>query len=275
MKKQTIDGVQRNLIEKAMLACFEAGHGITHDELRALLDKPECIKCCDTGEADSGGVHPWGEAINIPCDCKLVAQPQGEAEHLRAELQELRDSMSFRTSLIGRTITECDTLRAKLEELVSAVRSINFGPAHAIQILGDNEPCYPQRKEWIDWLLELCNSVSVEPNSESEFELLRQEVLELEECLRIKTQLYDQECTSSRNHKNEAESMRCKLAERDALLRSTSIRLHNAHHKMDRLMEISPIHKVKLLTDAMHHVAYAHKCIDMPATTEPKSKPQN
>lgn len=179
--KQTIDGVQRKLIEKAMLACFEAGHGITHDELRALLDKPECIKCCDTGEADSGGVHPWGEAINIPCDCVLVTQPQGEVERLRAELQELRDSMSFRTSLIGETITERDTLRIK-------------------------------------------------------------------------------------------------LAEQDALLRSTSIRLHNAHHKMDRLMEISPIHKVKLLTDAMHHVAYAHKCIDMPAisnSAEPKQKPQD
>lgn len=35
----TID-VSRELIEKAMLACFEAGHGITHDELRALLDAP-------------------------------------------------------------------------------------------------------------------------------------------------------------------------------------------------------------------------------------------
>lgn len=32
-----IDGVPREIIEKAMLACFEAGHGITHDELRALL----------------------------------------------------------------------------------------------------------------------------------------------------------------------------------------------------------------------------------------------
>ena len=29
-----------------------------------------CPKCNGTGEADSGGVQPWGEGINIPCDCK-------------------------------------------------------------------------------------------------------------------------------------------------------------------------------------------------------------
>ena len=47
-------------------------------ELRALLDKASCIKCNDTGEADSGGVQPWGEGINIPCDCAPAAQHQGE-----------------------------------------------------------------------------------------------------------------------------------------------------------------------------------------------------
>lgn len=40
MSNQVINGVSRELIEKAMLACFEAGHGITHDELRALIDAP-------------------------------------------------------------------------------------------------------------------------------------------------------------------------------------------------------------------------------------------
>jgi hypothetical protein len=41
---QTIDGVPRELIDKAMLACFEAGFGIPHAELRALLDSAPCAK---------------------------------------------------------------------------------------------------------------------------------------------------------------------------------------------------------------------------------------
>ncbi|HGS8169849.1 TPA: hypothetical protein ACMFTJ_001766 [Pseudomonas aeruginosa] len=31
---------------------------------------PKCVKCGGTGEADSGGVHPWGEPVLIPCDCE-------------------------------------------------------------------------------------------------------------------------------------------------------------------------------------------------------------
>lgn len=41
---QTIDGVPGELIEKAMLACFEAGFGIPHAKLRALLYSAPCSK---------------------------------------------------------------------------------------------------------------------------------------------------------------------------------------------------------------------------------------
>ncbi|HDY5495298.1 TPA: hypothetical protein RQ707_006361, partial [Pseudomonas aeruginosa] len=46
---------------------------------RAALAQPspKCVKCGGTGEADSGGVHPWGEPVLIPCDCETE---QAEAE---------------------------------------------------------------------------------------------------------------------------------------------------------------------------------------------------
>lgn len=47
-------------------------------ELRSILDNPACIKCNDTGEADSGGAQPWGEGINIPCDCELPDHQHGK-----------------------------------------------------------------------------------------------------------------------------------------------------------------------------------------------------
>ncbi len=33
------------------------------------ITTPRCLECQDTGMRDSGGEHPWGEAIFIPCGC--------------------------------------------------------------------------------------------------------------------------------------------------------------------------------------------------------------
>ncbi|MBA6133252.1 hypothetical protein [Pseudomonas juntendi] len=89
-----------------------------------------------------------------------------------AEVERLRIELDLRTQEREKFLGWCrdaraesTKLRAQLAELVSAVRSINFGPAHAIQMRGDDEPCYPQRKEWIEWLLELCEATSVEPSA--------------------------------------------------------------------------------------------------------------
>ncbi|MGY4639004.1 hypothetical protein [Pseudomonas sp. TE24901] len=44
------------------------------------------------------------------------------------------------------------------DELVSAVRSINRSPHHMVKAIDDDQPQYRQRKEWIDWVLELCDA---------------------------------------------------------------------------------------------------------------------
>lgn len=53
--------------------------------VRELYERPQpapviqdCPKCGGTGMADSGGAQPWGEPIEIPCDCRaaiLQAEP--------------------------------------------------------------------------------------------------------------------------------------------------------------------------------------------------------
>jgi hypothetical protein len=53
-----------------------------------------------------------------------------------------------------------DDLGASLKDLISAVRSINRSPAYKVTVIGDDEPQYRQRKEWIDWVLELCDKAS-------------------------------------------------------------------------------------------------------------------
>lgn len=46
------------------------------EPLDALAQQPAaCPKCDGTGEADSGGIHPWGAPAMIPCDCQQPAAP--------------------------------------------------------------------------------------------------------------------------------------------------------------------------------------------------------
>jgi hypothetical protein len=49
-----------------------------------------------------------------------------------------------------------------IRELISGVRTINWSPQHKINIPHDDEPCYWQRKEWIDWVLELADAAEKE-----------------------------------------------------------------------------------------------------------------
>jgi hypothetical protein len=44
--------------------------------LAAPVQEPVCHICKGTGEMDHGGTYPWGEAINIPCEC--TTQPAAQ-----------------------------------------------------------------------------------------------------------------------------------------------------------------------------------------------------
>jgi len=50
-----------------------------------------------------------------------------------------------------------DCATEQLQSLISAVRSINHGPRHSHQLPGNDEPCYLQRKEWVEWILGICD----------------------------------------------------------------------------------------------------------------------
>lgn len=57
-------------------ATFKHGEcNADHSELSFKVKNPVCQKCKGTGEQDSGGVYPWGEGINVPCDCEAARQP--------------------------------------------------------------------------------------------------------------------------------------------------------------------------------------------------------
>ncbi len=80
-----------------------------------------------------------------------------------------------------------DTVRVskgKLDELISVARSINRGKAHEIRVPGDDEPCYLQRKEWVDWAVTACEELVEDLTASA---ALRGELAEVRQQLSNKT----------------------------------------------------------------------------------------
>ena len=77
---------------------------------------------------------------------ELYASTQEGFERMQAE----RDTLQLRLNATDQ----------RIDELVSAVRSINRGRRHEVFVPGDDEPQYRQRKEWVDWVLSLCDEAS-------------------------------------------------------------------------------------------------------------------
>ncbi|WP_462402231.1 Lar family restriction alleviation protein [Pseudomonas sp. Marseille-QA0332] len=123
--------------------------------------------CGYLDDALGGTKHQINEIENALSASAEPAQDAnaGEVERLRANAKELTVDLAEALKQQCADMRTIDALRAQLDELVSAVRSINYGPAHAVQVPGDDEPCYAQRKEWIDWLLGLCVAASAEPST--------------------------------------------------------------------------------------------------------------
>ncbi|MPQ71458.1 hypothetical protein [Pseudomonas sp. MWU12-2323] len=122
----------------------------------------------DVGEHSN--MHcPWTTALEIlDGDFKTDSDQDREVERLLGDLTLTQLARQGDKIEVDGLKALNDGLRVKLAGLVSAVRSINHGRKDEVRMPGDDEPCYAQRKEWIDWVLGLCDaalSASVEPAS--------------------------------------------------------------------------------------------------------------
>jgi len=50
-------------------------------------------------------------------------------------------------------------IRQSIASLVGAISSINRMPQHEVFVPEDEEPCYWQRKEWVDWIYEISQEI--------------------------------------------------------------------------------------------------------------------
>ncbi len=94
------------------------------------------------------GYDPHGPDI-------VMASAFDEATRLFLDAAERCVASERREKELQQRLTAADE---RWRELVSAVRSINRSPQYKVMAIDDDEPQYRQRKEWIDWVLGLCDA---------------------------------------------------------------------------------------------------------------------
>lgn len=88
-----------------------------------------------------------------------VTLTNDEAERLYSVLLQQQESFAAKVAEVERLDAENDELRRRGDELSSAILTINKAKRHEIMIDGDDEPCYWQRKEWVEWIVGLANQI--------------------------------------------------------------------------------------------------------------------
>lgn len=92
---------------------------------------PKCVKCGGTGEADSGGVHPWGEPILIPCDCETE---KAEAERPEVVAVRYEDGTILSAEECGIALEVCAKVQTPLMTVAQHERIVGELRAKADQL---------------------------------------------------------------------------------------------------------------------------------------------
>lgn len=137
LKREVAEGVEANSAGEA-LEFRRDQYGLTRDEFCEIL---------------SIGVDHYSEIIDgkRPTPMTLVRKANAIGVPL--------------SSLVHGSVPGSEGLSAdRAKELISAIRSINRSPFHEVRDDSDDddEPRYWQRKEWIDWLLQLAADAETE-----------------------------------------------------------------------------------------------------------------
>lgn len=114
MSDQTIDGVPRALIEKAALACFEAGFGIPHAELRALLDSP----------ATGGEIERLNGMLDAASE--LLRTKERVNRELRSELERIKAIINNNFNLVLDRLFDESAAQAQGESVAHGTNSDKY-----------------------------------------------------------------------------------------------------------------------------------------------------
>ncbi|WP_254916357.1 DUF551 domain-containing protein, partial [Salmonella enterica] len=123
-----------------------------------------CPKCGNTGSADSGGVHPWGEPILIDCDCTAPPAPGTDDDSLPYDPQiaEYEQMMEAEQAQADTTAQQFESLAGKAVVPISYLQGHKDGLEWAARLAEAN---HPQTSDWLyDDPLELAKAIRKGPD---------------------------------------------------------------------------------------------------------------
>lgn len=103
------------------------------------------------------GYDPHGPEVVMASEFDRVS---AERDALQLLLNERDEQLHTLEQSRRAHFENAQAAELRIDELTSAVRSINSSKHHEVFVPGDDEPQYRQRKEWIDWVLSLCDGAS-------------------------------------------------------------------------------------------------------------------
>jgi hypothetical protein len=110
----------------------------------------------------------------IDCGANHIATVYPNVDETAPETEIMADSLNVMNQT-GRTPSELvrewdkwedeatrlngenEKLKDLVRELAGAIASINRAPHHVVEVDGDDDICYYQRKEWVDWIIQLAD----------------------------------------------------------------------------------------------------------------------
>ncbi len=91
-------------------------------------------------------------------DASRVISDQQKMDAIRSGGASASSVMHYSIRLSSWPDPAVEAKEAALRDLIDGVRSINRDTHHQVAVEGDEEPCFWQRKEWIDWILALADT---------------------------------------------------------------------------------------------------------------------
>lgn len=110
---------------------------------------PCCNQIIPYGGTGSSG-HYQGLPV-VGMEAELEAQYNKLKDAHDKEIEKLDERYRY---IMYKAVKEAEK---RTHELCNAIKTINRNKYHEIKVNGDDEVCYWQRKEWVDWIYELAS----------------------------------------------------------------------------------------------------------------------